>query len=301
MHAASGSHPTTLKLLTSVAVLCMTVAAVPAAAETGAAIQDAAWGPAAVEDEQNGASVLGQVRLEKPAAGDTVRRTFSLAQIDGDYDAGMSEPEAVAAEDGGYWPGLAVGAHVSTLGVGPSVSFPVSDFFVVNFSGNYFSFDQEDTIDDIRYNVDLMLATVGGTVDWHMFGGPLFISGGVFWNGNEAEFDATPAAPVEFGGIVLTPAQAGRIEGDVEFNDVAPFLGFGFDNTHRTQSRLSIYASFGVLYQGKPDVDVTVSGTANAIPGFAAILQREIDDVEDDLESLTQFFPVATIGLRWQF
>ena len=123
----------------------------------------------------------------------------------------------------------------------------------------------------------------------------------MFWNGNEVEFDAAPNAPVEFGGIILTPAQAGRIDGDVEFNEVAPFLGIGFDNTHQTDSRLSLYASFGVLYQGEPDVDLTVSGTANALPGFAATLQREVDDIEDELERFAQFFPVATIGLRWQF
>ena len=238
--------------------------------------------------------------VSPPGEGDVLRRTFSLAQ-GGAADSAAAQPDLMHEERDTFGSGIAVGAHVSTLGFGPSVAIPLNDYFVVTVSGNYFAFDRDDKYSDVRYNVDVELMSAGGTLDWHAFGGPFFISGGVYWNGNELEFDATPAGPIEFGGLILTPAQAGRIDGEVEFNEVAPYLGIGFDNTQSSGGRLSFYGSIGAFYQGKPDVDLSVSGTATGLPGFAAALDREIDDIEDDVEDFVQFYPVVTLGLRWRF
>ncbi len=231
---------------------------------------------------------------EEPRADtDVLRRTFTLARGD-DYGP---RPR----EDQGSGAGPALGVHASTLGVGPSIALPVTDFFVLTLSGNYFVIEQDETIDGVDYDVDVELLTLGGTIDWHIYGGSFFVSGGAYWNQNEIELDATPATPVVIGGVAFTPAQVGKLTGDIEFDTIAPYGGIGFDNTHHTSGRLSLYASIGILFQGSPEVDLAVSGPVAAMPGFAELLKEEASEIEDELEDLFRFYPVATLGLRWRF
>lgn len=233
---------------------------------------------------------------------DTWRGTYTLAEAVPGADGSAADTDdfrAAAASAGG--PRVAIGAEVSTLGFGPSAAIVLNDYFVVSLSGNYASASTDKKISGVRYDIDADLRAAGATLDWHPFANGFFLSGGAYWNGSDFDIAATPAGPVTVGGAVFTPAQIGRLDGNVEFNDIAPYVGLGFDNTNRTHGRLSIYASAGVMYQGQADVDLAVSGPAATLPGFQAQLDREIDDIENDIEDVLQFYPVIRLGLRWRF
>lgn len=196
--------------------------------------------------------------------------------------------------------GFAIGPHVSTLGLGVEGSAKLSDNLVLRLGGSYFAIGVGEGIDGISYNVDLTLASAGGALDLHPFGNGFLVSAGVFWNGNGADFDATPTSSVTIGNSTYTPTQVGRLDGEIEFNPVAPYVGIGWDASHFGDGALSFRFRAGLFYMGKPDVTLRSTGTLASNAAFQADLAREETNMEDELEILG-FYPAATIGFTYRF
>jgi hypothetical protein len=131
-------------------------------------------------------------------------------------------------------------------------------------------------------------------LDVFPFRGNFRISAGARINGNQADISGTPTSNVTIGNTTYTPAQVGRLNGDIDFNTVAPYVGIGFDG-HITDA-LTIGFDLGVLYQGKPSVSLSATNPAVS----QADLNRERANIEDDLKML-QFYPVATVSLKYRF
>ena len=51
-------------------------------------------------------------------------------------------------------------------------------------------------IDGVSYDIDVSLASAGGALDLHPFDNGFLVSAGVFWNGNGADFNATPTSAI---------------------------------------------------------------------------------------------------------
>lgn len=193
-----------------------------------------------------------------------------------------------------------LGPHVSTLGLGAEASAMISDNLVLRLGGNYFAYGTSEGIDGITYDADLTLASAGGALDLHPFGNGFLVSAGVYWNGNGLDIDATPTTSVTIGSSTFTPAQVGRIDGEVEFNAVAPYVGFGWDGSHFGDGALSFKFRAGLFYMGKPDVTLRSTGTLAGNAAFQAELAREEANIEDDLEILG-FYPAVTLGFTYRF
>lgn len=205
-----------------------------------------------------------------------------------------------------------VGLHVSTLGIGPDVSYRLNPYVKVGISGNYFSITRKKTVEFQRVqggnfdvSVDLKgtlrMFTAGATVDVHPFGGDFYIRGGLFYNGNEGRISASlKNLTVYWNNTSYNFNNFGAAKGKLYFNRVAPYIGTGYSFGSET---LTLSFEGGVLFQGKVKAKVTsltglVGGTQQA-----AIRDGEIEIANrvNKKTKLLRFYPVVSIGINYKF
>lgn len=210
--------------------------------------------------------------------------------------AGLSIfPALVVAGENG------IGFKASTLGAGFEYERNFSDNFGMRFGVNYFQFDSDFTAGDIHYDSSVDLQSASGLIDWYPMSGAFRVSGGVFYNGNEATFTSTPATPVTIGEMVYPPGLVGTLNGKVTFNTAAPYLGIGWSSGRENREGLSIAFDLGVLFQGDPDIEeYYATGPLAGNPKFQAELEREVALIEDELEPY-KYYPVVSLTLTYRF
>ncbi len=111
-----------------------------------------------------------------------------------------------------------------------------------------------------------------------------------------------PQASYEIGNDVYTPSEVGTLRSTISFEDVAPYLGVGFDFSILVKVGLNL--DFGVLWQGEPIVTLTSDGTAATDPiigpTFLAELEAERQQLEAEYEDY-KAFPVVSLGFTVNF
>lgn len=215
------------------------------------------------------------------------------------FAAALAASSASAQESG-----FTLGPNVSTLGIGAEAGYRINRNFGLRGGANYFSWSTNREIDGIDYDADLRLASGGIVGDYYPFGGGFRISGGVRISGNQVDLVANPGATaqVEIGGTTYTGSQIGRLDGELSFNRVAPYLGLGYEAN--VTDALSISFDAGALWQGRPDVSLRAAPPAGAPPALVdrinADVERERRNIEDDLKAF-QFFPVVSVTAKYRF
>jgi hypothetical protein len=197
--------------------------------------------------------------------------------------------------------GIGVGAKAGTLGLGIEITKGITAALNGRIGFNSYTFDASGTESDIDYNSDFKLQTVAALVDWHPFHGGLRATAGVMANNNKLDMTGKTTGNVDIGGVVYTPAQVGNLNGNVSFDNIAPYLGIGWGNAVEQGQRLTFSFEVGVLMQGSPKVDLTSSGgTLSTDPTFQANLATEQAQLEDDLSDY-DLYPVVSLGMAYQF
>ena len=196
---------------------------------------------------------------------------------------------------------FAITGGVGTVGGSVEGQFQVNDYFQLRAGANYLTFSEDIDVDDITYDGDLDISGFGAFVDVHPFGNSFFLTGGAYAGGKEIDLIASSTQAVEIGGVVFTPAEYGRLEGDVSFDDVAPFLGLGFDTTFTGSGHWGFHILAGAAVFGSGDVTLdAVGGTLSNDPVLQAELAREIQEIEDEIEDY-ELWPVVQVGLSYRF
>ncbi|HHJ18616.1 MAG TPA: hypothetical protein ENJ84_02100 [Gammaproteobacteria bacterium] len=201
---------------------------------------------------------------------------------------------------------IALATKASSLGAGFELLVPVSQKFNIRAGLNKFDYSLTQVIDEIEYTGDLALNSFSLNSDWHPFSGGFRLSGGLVLNKNEVRGTATPDADITFT-IGDTDYSSKDIQANatIDFNDVAPYLGLGYDRVSRNKKGLGFTAELGVLFQGSPQIDLTVSGsdTVNGIIDQTTLqsdIDKELVSIEDDV-SAYNIYPVVALGLTYQF
>jgi len=186
-----------------------------------------------------------------------------------------------------------------TQGMGLELSYELNQN--IDLRGIYYkgSMSQSELIDDINFETSIEANTPGVMVDFFPTEGRSFrLTAGIVMNGNELNAKATPAGTYDIGGSTYLGSEVGSLNATVDFQDVAPYVGMGYNLVSTENFALGIEG--GVLFQGSPKVTMTADGTSANDPAFQAELEAERKKAEDELSDF-EYLPVAKITLSYRF
>jgi hypothetical protein len=166
-----------------------------------------------------------------------------------------------------------------------------------------FSYDEDGIeTDNVNYDADLKLFSGLLTADWFPFHGGFRLSAGLLANGNELDLTGRPSAGSTFNinGVPFAAAEVGSLQGNVDFNSIAPYLGIGWGNPFSSGGNWSFNCDLGVAFQGSPDVTLTANGPAANNSDFLANLEAERRDLENEVDDF-QYYPVVSLGITYRF
>lgn len=196
-----------------------------------------------------------------------------------------------------------VGSSIGTTGISLEGKYAASDMITLRGNVNVLPADIDETIDGVDYNAEIDMQTVGGFVDLHPFRNGFHITGGVYGGDKSADLLGTPgpATVVEIGDMTYTGAEIGTLRGQVEYSDMSPFLGVGFDGFMKSNRHWSMSARAGVMFVGSPDVTLNAEGgLVSMSPMVRAELDREEDNLQAELDDY-KYYPVVTLGITRRF
>lgn len=195
--------------------------------------------------------------------------------------------------------GVGIGVKGGTLGAGVEATVSLVSNLNLRLGANRFTYNFEDTLDDIRYESEFDLNSQSLMLDWHPFGGSFRISAGAFRNRNEFNITGTPA-DATIGGTPRSQSEIGTLSGNISFNPTASYVGIGWGNAVGRNKRFGFTVDLGVLRQDSPDVTLSSTGTLASDPGFQADLRQEEANIEADIEDF-ELYPVISFGFSFQF
>ncbi len=188
-----------------------------------------------------------------------------------------------------------------TLGVGLEAERTFSDSIGSRVGVNYFTYSYSGTESDIEYDFDLNLMSVSALLDWHPLKGSFRISGGAIYNGNDIDGTGQLAATNNIiGDLPFTSDEVGTLKSEIDFNDIAPYLGLGWDTSFGKDNNFGFVLDIGAIYQGSPKVDLSADGTSASDPTFQSQLAIEEENLQDDLDEF-KVYPVLSIGISYRF
>lgn len=204
-----------------------------------------------------------------------------------------------------------IAARAGTLGVGAEASFEISPRLGARLGVNAFQRDERRVIDDIEYEADVKLRNALLLLDLHPAAGAFRLSAGAVWNDNGADGTArlAPGTVYEIGDIEYPGALIGEVDGELTFDEIAPYVGLGWGaRGGDTGKRWFFVADLGVIYQGEPEVELRSNLPAlspiNLVPALREQFERELDKEEakarEDAAGY-DLYPVVQIGVAWRF
>jgi hypothetical protein len=234
--------------------------------------------------------------------------------------------------------GTSVGVQAAIFGLGATVKGKVSDNLGIRASFDTFSVNDYEVEDDTtKYNFDLKLQDLMLVGDYHPWAGSFKLSAGMIVNNSQLDGDITPntrgADTIEFDfndqHYVYNISQLGAIQTKVDFDPVAPYVGFGWDTSFDKLKGFGFTFDIGVAYQGaaqasykikygdaldidKATADIPDGPVKDAkIAEIKAEQQRIKDELEADLDAEMlslqeeldkyEWMPYISIGFNYKF
>lgn len=209
--------------------------------------------------------------------------------------AALGSSIAAQAEDGKWTLGVAGG----TLGIGPEIAYRYNERFGMRLNGGFYSHDQDEELDDIEYNGEIDLNSIGLQADWYPFGGGFRLSLGARSNNNEIKLDGRPTGTVQIGNTNYNASDVGILTGTVTTDSFAPTLALGYGGTLAKGFTLGFEA--GVMVQGSPKIEnLRASGPLSSNQAFLNQLAIEQARVEEDAEDF-EYWPVIQVSFLYRF
>lgn len=206
----------------------------------------------------------------------------------------LALPAGALAQAPGAGPRIGVGLGFGSLGLGGDVSVGLTSRLEARGGLNYWKLSLTNkSISDVAYSVEAKWMSGGVAADLYL-AGPLRITGGLVYNGNQLTVDANPTVSVTIGDMTYTANDVGTINGKIDFRKVSPYLGIGFAG----RGKISPVLQLGVVLQGAPQVSYTATTTLTgaAKTQFDQEVQQEVAQIEDAL-SFFKYYPHVALGL----
>jgi len=193
-----------------------------------------------------------------------------------------------------------VGVKAGTLGLGLEGRWSPVPFLDVRVGANGYDYDTDGSEAGIDYDGTLELDSYYATGNIKFPLSPMRLTGGVFANNNEIALTSkdTGGQDIELGGVPFPADVVGTLTGRTYFEDIAPYVGVGFD--FEILGKVGLNFDLGLLWQGEPNVDLTADGTGAGLLPFQAALELERQELEDDLSDY-KAYPVLSVAFIYNF
>ncbi len=208
--------------------------------------------------------------------------------------AGLLLLGSTASANDNVWFGVKAG----TLGLGIEARWEPIPWLDVRAGLNRFDYDDNGAQAGIAYDATLELDTFYTTANLRFPLSPMRLSLGVFNNGNQLVLQSQEANNFVVGGQTYSGAEVGQLRSTSSFDDIAPYVGIGFD--FELANRIGLNLDLGVLLQGDPTVDLTSTGTLANDQNFQDRLETERQELQREAEDF-KTWPVISLGLHFNF
>jgi len=206
---------------------------------------------------------------------------------------------------------VAVGFQAGTFGLGPIVSYSLTDTVNLRAMLSKYTFKDDNLdMDDVDYDAELEWGGLSGFVDWHPFRGNFRVTAGLVKSSSEITGEAEvlnvdPEKTIDIGDETYFASDFTSLGLSVDFKKVNPYLGIGWG--YQTQETgLGIAFDLGLMMMDSPGVDFSYNAI-DAIeqnPLLAAELRRNISReeraIEDDAGGF-DYFPFISLGINYAF
>jgi hypothetical protein len=191
---------------------------------------------------------------------------------------------------------VAILPKIGSGGIGGDVAIALTDRLGVRGGLGFIPLEFEDVeIDDLDYTLTTpdFFATAG--VDLTL-AGPLRLSGGLLFRSGDFEYEAVfENQTVEIGNETYDNV-SGRLFGAWESRTTSPFLAIGLGST--TGSGFGLFLDAGVAFAGDPEITADVDGDIASIPGIQAEVERERQNINDDIPGYAELWPFLQLGVK---
>ena len=194
---------------------------------------------------------------------------------------------ALAAATGSAQAG-GIGVRAGTTGVGVDLGGDVMPTLGWRLGLSGMDVNTDVDTSQVTYDAKVKVLTGSLLLDWSPLG-PFRISGGFMPNNNKIDLTGRPS-----GGGSFPPGSSltGEVKPERSF---APYLGVGYGNVWT--KGINFYFDLGVMYQGSPEVSLSVNCAPSAACTAAqARVEEERQRVQDKVDKY-KYYPVANIGL----
>lgn len=198
---------------------------------------------------------------------------------------------------------------VGTDGASADWTMPVSQRLQTRLHFSYLKIDVDQTSKDIDYKVAFDNVMLGALLDWHPFSGGFRLSGGLLAGDFGIDMNAKGQDEYEVGDNTYVGDL--KLDGSLDFNRVAPYVGFGW-GAAVGETGLSFVADIGVLMIGTPSLSLDAQGTVakkdqpditldvDADAEFQQDLEKQRVKTEKDVKDFN-LYPVINLGLSYAF
>jgi hypothetical protein len=233
----------------------------------------------------------------------------------------LPAPEALPAQAGGEAKEthhhVAVGARVSApLGIGVEGAVELTRKSNLRGGFNFFTYDFNQTKDNLAYNAQLHLRSAEALYDWFPFAGRFHLSGGaLLYNGNQIKATVSTRGGQSFtlGGASYISDPTNPVNGSstlgLDHSRVAPMGLVGWGNPiPRNGRRFGANFEIGAVFIGSPQSTLSLTGgacvsagiclNAAADPSVQSNVAAERKKLDHDVSSL-HVLPVISIGFSF--
>ena len=171
------------------------------------------------------------------------------------------------------------------------------------FGVNYLHYNHTLNNGALNYKGKLTLLTVPLMLDYHPFDNSGFrVSAGIAYNGNKITATAKPNKTVTLYGENYDPEDLGTVKSKLTLgNNIAPIVSIGYDSSFIGDSPWSFNAEAGVMYSGKAKIKVSATGGLAKEQEVINDLNRDANKSLDKVKKYLKFFPIISIGLKYNF
>ncbi|MBL1294616.1 MAG: hypothetical protein COB61_012210 [Thiotrichales bacterium] len=194
----------------------------------------------------------------------------------------------------------AFGIGVGTLGGKLQLAQSLTKNTNLRLEYNGANYNTNGATSGVDYDLDLELSSVGLLFDWHLLNNSFRITLGGLYNDNGiSAVSSLGNSSFEVGNMSFTSAQVGRLEGDIEFNTFAPYLGIGWGRA--VHKGYSFNLDIGVVMQGNPEVNLSsIGGTLSNNTLLLNEIEAEERELQNDLDNF-DLYPVISLGVNYTF